>query len=138
MKNTYQILRERIAELVPEVKELKFGCEVFVQNYVMSVTIIEDKRGRAYVPESEEPNTDFLGLANSLVYFNEKHIIKILGTPPTLADLLLAIQTKKYIDHSNNLSTLTLTYINDIHYDLSRPLFHQSEETLLALIKILK
>ena len=70
---------------------LTAGCEVFVQNYITSVTIIKDKRGHVWTPESDEPNMEFLGLAGSWVNFDENHIKEILGHPATPLTLLKAL-----------------------------------------------
>ena len=85
-------LHIRIAELVPGVKKLSFGCEVFIQNFHVSVTIIEDRRGQVWLPESGEPNVDFLGwTGHDIQYFNFDHIKEIIGHPITLAHVLRAI-----------------------------------------------
>lgn len=82
---------EKIREVCPELMELSFGCVVEVQNYVVLVRIVEDRRGFTWVPESGYPNMDFYGIAPSPVHFDEKHIKKIIGHEPHLEHLLRTI-----------------------------------------------
>ena len=66
---------------IPELMELSFGCVLEVQNYVVTVTLLEDRRTWTWIPENGEPLSDFFGLAGSKVFFDEKHIKKIIGHP---------------------------------------------------------
>ncbi len=69
---------------VPEIKndleELRFGCKLYIQNYITPVIIIWDNR-RLCVTEWTE-YTDFLGQTWTYTQsFSEKHIEKIIWNP---------------------------------------------------------
>lgn len=85
----YQQLKEIIQEANPEIMELKFGCEVELQNYKNPLRIILWEEGIDYGVVSLNARD---GENQS---FQKKHIIKILGRPIRLADVLLAIKNRK-------------------------------------------
>ena len=98
MKNTYQILRERIVELVPEI-----------------------------VPEC---TLDFT-IADLLVAIGRKGIKQSYF----IRDDGTIFEWEGFADGGNGHHSIKSTYIT---LDLLRPFFHQSEETLSALVKLLK
>jgi len=92
--------KQKIQELVPEIMELKFGCEFMVFDNKRIIVTIE--------------NEDVRNLSGDVVFTNSIEKIKtspnsvILGRPITLADVLLAMEkVGKYIlvDITGNLFT---------------------------------
>jgi len=72
-------LRDRIYELLPEKKELSFGC-----NTIEGIFLKQDKdKGYFYTEENL-----------NIVSKNDFEILDIIGQPLRLADLLLAIGIK--------------------------------------------
>jgi len=147
MTTTLKRVRAAVIKAVPEIVELKFGCELFIQNYMASVNLLEDRRGRCWIPENGEPNSDFLALGGSLTYFDEKHIKEIIGRDITLADVLRAIGDKygygRYtVDETGNIWEMEgwerwLPEEHLIEWNLALPLHLQSEEALTFLDKTL-
>ena len=145
------IIKQACVSSNPSILDLKFGCEVEIQNYAVTVVVWQDRRTWVYLPESGEPNTDFVGLAHSLAYFDEKHIKQILGRPITLADVLWAIQINDKpitevwtIDMwggfkliHNDIKHARIENF-EIKWNLLLPLHEQSEPTLLFIAGILK
>lgn len=78
----------------------------------------------------------------------ENKDIEIIGTEPTLNDLLMALNknnSSEFIDFCENLWRTNLKELIDCnaypeltHYDLSLSLFNQTDETKLAVLKLLK
>ena len=138
MTTTLERVRAAVIKAVPEIVELKFGCELFIQNYMASVNLLEDRRGRCWIPENGEPNSDFLALGGSLTYFDEKHIKEIIGRDITLADVLRAMPVGVYLKtmceearvviYDEEGETLGVEW-----WDLALPL-HLQEERVLTLI----
>lgn len=89
-----ETIREACIKANPSIKDLVFGCELEVQNYFVTVLLIQDRRGFVWL-DKEESNMDFYGFAKSPLYFDEKHITKIIGRTIRLADVLLAIENMK-------------------------------------------
>lgn len=89
----YEQIRKRINELVPELLELKFGCEVkvYVDGEYTCIRPIQyldysDTLGIEWECEEYEVSTIQEMQSDELCF------LEILGTPPTLQDLLLAIE----------------------------------------------
>lgn len=145
----YEQIKAEVVKVCPEIMELKFGCEVRVQNYAMSITLIQDRRGNTWIPENGEPNTDFSGFAGSIMYFDEKHITEILGSPIELHHILRTIDSNDCVvnwkletnTHLGGLTIITFDGNSEteykIPYDLALPLALQSEETLKGLSELL-
>jgi len=80
MKSIQQQCVERIYELLPQKKELKFGCEVIKSEMYQGVVV-----GEAY------EQIAYLNYGAMKVYLAPKEHFEIIGQPIRLADLLLAI-----------------------------------------------
>ena len=131
------IIKQACVEANPSIMDLKFGCRVFVQNYIMSVFILEDRRGQTHVEETQYV-LDFVGFgthAESLVQFNEKHITEILGRPITLSDILLAICKTGEVFSVDSRGWLNN---QEVQWDMLKPLHEQELPTLLFIAGILK
>jgi len=145
---THEETIKRIQELVPSVMELEFGCEVFVQNYIVSSTILLDRSNFARV-ESEYP-LDIIGYcgSESFTNFNKEHITEILGKPITLAVVLLAISENRQEVIHKYVVTVTedgfmedtdMNNYNRVQWNLSKDNFNdQSEETKAFITNLLK
>ena len=94
-----------VREKLPELMELSFGCVLEVQNYVVTVTLLEDRRTWTWIPENGEPLSDFFGLAGSKVFFDEKHIKKIIGHPIQLQHWLRLL--REHFGRPSKLNLLT-------------------------------
>ena len=99
-----QKVLNRVRELVPETVRLNEGCRVFIQNFVVSITILEDRRGYAHIPESREPNADFIGwTGHNIQPFNIGHIVSVIGFP-LFAHHLLEVVRRTYTGTSMTIS----------------------------------
>ena len=107
-------LKERIIELVPEIGELKFGCEVLLENNVKRTISGSDNRGYYQTLESD-------------LTLVEDGIEEIIGRPITLEDVLRAIDERWETPRS-------LLQI----WQLGKPLDDQPEEVIDFLKEILK
>lgn len=90
-------VKAKIQALVPEIMELKFGCEV-KDRIKGKMTIL-----RSY-SVYDEPNVYDIaytkGKQEELTYERYPNSFwKILGRPITLADVLLALSTKEHLRH---------------------------------------
>lgn len=95
----YEQIRKRIVELVPELLELKEGCWIFNEQAIefdgcvevdlegKLIEVNEDKEEVYYLVRYENPYND----EDLQHWLSKEEIQEILGTPPTLQDLLLAI-----------------------------------------------
>jgi hypothetical protein len=94
MKTKEEIIA-KIQEACPELMKLEFGCNVFIKNFFVSLTIVEDRRGDTWIEEGEQ-NADFIAtVGNHIQYFNENHITEILGKEPHLEHLLRTMSPKR-------------------------------------------
>ncbi len=132
-------LKKAIIKAVPSIMELKFGCEI----------LLNDEDGGAIKTriirkvEDREIICDFLPAHNHKI----KDIKKILGRPITLADVILALE--KY---NSELKSPTLSfrhyYKNGLQiesegrllavWNLEENLDGQNKETIKVLRKLLK
>lgn len=83
-------IKQRIIELVPEIMELKFGCQVLFKDIVFNY-VCRGKEGRSptlmlITPDGER--------ATVVIAEMEKMKYEILGRPIQLADVLLALQSQ--------------------------------------------
>lgn len=116
---TYEQVRKRISELVPDVMKLEFGCEVLY----MKEDVLKVVKG----------NKNSIVVTNGVVPIDR---CEILGRDPSLADVLRAIGEAK--NHNYEISIGTdggflddeshLNYISK--WNLSKHLSGQSQETL--------
>lgn len=109
-------------------------CSNVSYGEIYSVSEEEKKHSRII----NERNTLFEDIAWSNIYF----IKEIIGHPPTLQDILLAMRDKLSNDTYNYEASLLLDincdYINNKYYDLNKNVADQTDETLLEIIELLK
>ena len=87
---------KRIQELVPDVMELEFGCEVFLYSEEYSkyrrILKVLDKRNVVGMDTIVEVCENYSNGVSS-VFYNEKNKLKIIGKPITLAVVLMALDS---------------------------------------------
>lgn len=119
-------LKAKIKELVPEIIELKFGCEVVVDG------IANDNPGceNDVVVDSRIKDNQII-----LRYFGNVSLdnITILGRPITLEDVLYTVVNYPY---KNWIWRDRATDKVLENWELLKPLSEQSEETITNLLKI--
>jgi len=137
-----QKLRDIINKAVPELMELEFGCKVIKSEMHEGIVV-----GEAY------EQIAYLNYDKMQVFLAPADQFEILGKPPTLENLLLAIRKKhtkgcyylrddgtlfkwsKFASGGSGNHTVESTYIT---LDLTLPPLEQSEETIINLLKILE
>lgn len=138
----YNQLRQLLTERHEHLRELSFGCEIKGNNGKIA-TIIEKNKPREDVYRIITGD----GLCSTEKGFEVLNII--LGHPPTLQDILLAVNKIAQVSEKAMLFDLSSSRIlistgignwtrQSIHYDLTKPLADQDGETLLALIELIK
>lgn len=152
-----QKAREAMNRVLPELLELKFGCEVEISygeaNPITGSEIATRGRIKALWEEVEE-----FGIINhfyevegldSMNEIRDDHIAKILGTPPNIGDVLRAINNMMVVvDGNGNFYHLKMKLSDNlpkfdkskgtVRYNLSAPFTDQSDEFYSFLIDILK
>ncbi len=142
MKNNLEIVRAACIRAVPEIMELKFGCEVLTQKG-SGVIVVESHMvgfGRG---------CKVILAGRTTVYEGKERDFEILGRPITLADVLRAIGNVDYQyivsfdGHILKLRNLTETGLmtyegTGVYWNLALGLLDQSEPTLSFLAGILK
>ena len=122
-------LKKKLIELVPEIGELKFGCEVLLENNVKRTISGSDNRGYYQTLESD-------------LTLVEDGIEEIIGRPITLEDVLRAIEKtiKKGLLNPDLKRKSELWEIQRIIelWQLGKPLDDQPEEVIDFLKEILK
>src|SRR5688572_6597933 len=129
-----QQIRNRLNELVTELKELKFGCDVRVisGNGLSQGTILE-RFAEQYIV--------WLWDSEGLIVYVNRNEIEILGTPPTLQDVLRVVAEQI---HSISFAVTNEHLIFDgkkfgkESYDLTKGALDQSQEFLEWLWDIIK
>lgn len=134
--NNLKFVKDKIIEAVPEIMELKFGCE-----------ILHKPSQKTFLYHSTTDKKDSYNLiADQPIFGSDWPItdLEILGRPIQLADVILAIQEKPYVVF------VTLTKEGDlivsfmeatpVHlaWNLSKDLSGQSPETIDFLYNLLK
>lgn len=95
-------IKAKIIELVPEILELKFGCEVDVAGFGRMI-VTQDMQGDNFqlMPYGLEEKLPVAQGEHFTVYFNRdtlnNSLNKIIGRPITLADVLRAIPVGVYM-----------------------------------------
>lgn len=122
----------RIYEVIAN-KELSFGCNVFIQNYITSITICWDNTWKCEVEWTEY--TEFLWQAGSYTQpFGLRHIKSIIGHPVMIGDVLdwLDSQGWQKIDwrHPAQRSLLILWKSKRL------PIDEQSDETISYIFNL--
>lgn len=136
MKTIQEKLCDRVYELLPEKKELEFGCEVKAQRWNKNQNLSWGKG--AFIQKDMFSGNPYIMYSKNDLDF-AYHKIEIIGQPLGIAELLLAIgkQDLHYVKMwvSDNIDThnLILEIDNDIKsrvkYDLSQDnLLNQSNE----------
>ena len=123
---TYEKLRSRIVELIPEIVELKFGCEIerWSDSEKCFVTQV-DERGMVEYFHPTIPDPAAL----------LEHEFEIIGRPITLEDCMRAMNSELYRFDD---FYLTDSEDNSVKWIPGKPLEQQDEETLLFISKILE
>jgi len=139
--NKYEQLKQKIIEAVPEILELKFGCEVQNEKTKVIGQIVDYIDGQWIMYHRGS------GKAPNLYYFNnDDKNNKIIGRHIRLEDILLAIQ-KQEKDNKNKWTnksqiglleeSIKLLFTDKIKWDLTKDLDNQSDETKQFLQDIL-
>lgn len=148
MKHNHQSVQARVAELVPDVRKLEFGCKV--KDLKRKTRIVLE-----FIPKAQDKSDAFVKLANrdewEPDYFfleNFRKDFKIIGRDCTLADVLRAIRQISGEWHNEEFLMMmefpgSLEHANIgtsagmIRWDLSKPLSGQSQECLDFLGELL-
>lgn len=139
MKQEYiNKIKEACIKANPEIVELKFGCEV-IRGSDFGGSPENVFIGNPY--ECKE----VLGKSNKQVrnpwnIDDTDDLLKILGRPIQLADVLLAIQNKKLgqpVYKVGGIAKGGSLILDEVHWKLTKPLEDQSEETLKFIAGII-
>lgn len=137
-------LQQRIGQLIgKDYFKLEFGCKV--------ITVDEENEPVKeeevfFVQKTDEDDGDIWAdvIANRIdifgkrfkVYLEERYINEILGTEPTLQDVLLAVKDTAIVRLYSE--GLTLEYGGTkIMYDLTKSLFNQTDEVKQQLLELM-
>ena len=127
-QTTYNKLRQILTDRLPHLRELSFGCKVEVFG------IANDNPGCQYdiVTDNRVKN----GWIQTGYYGNVPlGDFEIIGHPPTLQDVLLAISET---EEGLSLGTFYKMFVTAPTYALTLPLSQQSDETLSEIIKLIE
>lgn len=155
----YNAIRERLNEMIPERLKLKFGCEVrLFSDYIDTATVLwgecvqckkhkgnlqEDCYQECELVEGCELYANYYGENESTTepysVFVPKEKLEILGTPPTLQEILLALDlvSADIIKISANMMRIEVNEKVAI-YNLSKPVKEQETSTLQAIYELIK
>ena len=133
--NKQELIRQitnKVVESVPEIMELKFGCNIVVagianDNPGCEKDIVVDSR-----IENECVRTGYFGN----VPIND--IQEILGRDIALEDILQMKDTPKSLGSTREENAMRLYDFIDKYWQLSKPLHEQSEECLEFIWEIIK
>ncbi len=142
--NYYNEIRDILNKRFPDRLELKFGCEVqkSKQEYFSGIT---DKD--IYTIYTTSGYKLHCLDCNMNVYHSyiKGEIAKILGTPPTLQEILRAIHFTAQTTTKDDKAIDSTGMFRDadsggrlFQYDLTLPLQEQSEETLQSIYELIK
>jgi len=153
----YNELRTRINKHCPHLMELRFGCELKVEDddarlgpEVGKFIRVDDKDGKDIWADVAVLRQGIVEGGSRYRVLEGAYIKEILGIPPTLQDVLVAMQNNIDAMYSIMPSSMvkwegvfvTMDNINGIEmrdkYDLTKPLSEQSEETLDFLLEVIK
>lgn len=132
--NTYEQLKTRICELVPEILELKFGCKVSTEygEFIIGgkeISITSVHKGTKY-----EVNY-------FVTSYGRKEIIKenfeIIGRDITLEDVMI-ILSRRNIKYRFDETFEFYVETEYIYWLRGKPLHLQSEETQKAILELIK
>lgn len=134
MTQTYEQLRTRLAELVPDIKKLEFGCEV--EYLDTRYLIVKEKSEGFYLMSDGKIWTEEM--------LTQAMYLEILGRDPSLADVLRAIGKKHlevaviHLSYHNFIDILLPAKHKKIRYQADKPLSGQSQETLDFIGELIK
>lgn len=142
MKTIQQQLADRIYELLPEKKELEFGCEITQIHFGKISSHVITTHCTSYAAESYWNTADGEKV-------NDEDIVGVKGQPLHLADLLLAIQeANPLVNYAIDITGEMIisegiyrhNYVSTLNnYDLSRDnILNQSDEFCEFMLRILK
>lgn len=135
-QNKREAIRLKVVEAIPEILELKFGCEILINSSKTIDTIYKvrsDDDGRAiYFPT---------GWINEYFYQDD---FEIIGRPILAQDILRALE-KNVLDEIPSISARGNIYFERIdlgrrwmlNLDLSQNLSQWSQETIDELYKLM-
>lgn len=132
--NNLQTLKNRIVAVVPEIMELKFGCELY--HGIATFYLDMNRNGEIWVLQDNQ-----VKLKNWFI-----KDIQILGRPITLADVLRAIGNMLIIvDSEGNFYKMQMKLSDKLPklgshlgtWDLTKDLDGQSEDTIEFLLEII-
>lgn len=123
-------LKEAIISAVPEIIELKFGCEIYIEGCDYVFTFVA-KENENYILKTEEGGYTIIPAPG---------YIKILGRPITLEDVLIVLPEKLYV----NSKTGKFGHFHNhdhfnppVYWKLNKPLDQQSKETIDFLYNLI-
>lgn len=144
----YTELRRRINHYVPELGELRVGCETLLANgdvWQRAIYIYHNALGHHFL-------NDETGIVE-VVPFERSAVVKILGTPPTLEHVLRAIEASQdvgdvvygidtagtFLEEDNESGDLRICRREgyNVECDLSKPVSEWPEATLDFLLEVI-
>lgn len=137
MKSNEQIIRDACVAANPDIIELKFGCEIEVSDDFIPYPIVTYMREIG--ASKKDGAYEWEGMRNGTIWTRRKsEILKILGRPIRLADVLHGIQDAGF---RKGIVTTTDKQIESIIWKwnlLQDDLSLQTEETKAILAELLK
>lgn len=137
------IVREAVIRVVPEIMELKFGCEVeFIprDGEMERGVIMREDLGNLHSP-MEGYEVLVGGFQGRVGFIEREENYKIIGRPIQLADVLIAIGKSEKMAYTTLTlygTKVTIVYRGSYcHWNLSQPLDGQEESTLEFLAELL-
>lgn len=145
--NNLSFVKSKVIEAVPEIMELKFGCRFIWKE------IVKDYYEDGYTAIFENWKSRIEKTIRCLMHLGQQgiveqsHIVKILGRPITLEDVLFTMLLKWHAQKRNFLISSSgmfvkmeggLPFVYDVSWDLTKDLDGQSEETIGFLAEILR
>lgn len=142
MNETLKLVREKVIAAVPEIMELKFGCEVEGNDGNHRL-----QHGKVFFNKGRTIRVISMGVECSLI----SKEAKIIGRKIELADVMRAIElAPSVVEYNVNINTLghleycgvdgfEENYVKErAFWNLSLPLDHQSPEVWAFLVEVLK
>lgn len=132
-------LRKKIIKALPEILDLKFGCEVIMGSGLYTVLFYDEVEGEVSIAPKIRPKSK-----HCLNIKKGRLGNKIIGRPITLADVLRAVDKIGLPKHflilpSGNIYLFETGYLGEAkaNWNLKEPLSGQSKETIEFLNNLL-
>lgn len=152
-----QQLRNAINDACPELLHLKFGCEILRGGQVCRVSsdlfVSDEQETETFLHTWDEKGEKVFKAVTKEFPPEEENggdwefAFSVLGTPPTLEHLLIAIRAKEdqaFIDFCENIWRTNLeinkqmgAYEDLLQYDLTKPPLNQTLEVQKQLLTLL-